>query len=123
MKVWILENGSYSDTHVVGVYSTEDNAQLAATHFADCPGIEAYELDAAVEDMRDGRKPYFVRLHRVTGTVLDAHVFDSSYGAFDSTVHEDGNKNLYTQCWADDNEHAVKIAADRRREFLATGQL
>lgn len=119
MKIYVLENGSYSDTHVVGVYSSQANADLAAKHFHDDAHVDEYELDLNVEDMRRDYRFFFVRLHRDTGDVLECYVQESSYGSHDSTVGVDLRRNLHTQCWAADEAHAVKIASERRRQFLA----
>jgi hypothetical protein len=118
-KVFVVTNGSYSDYRVVGIYSSRANADLAATHFLDDVGVEEYELDAAIDEMRQDRKPYFVRLSRETGGCLDVRVNDSAYGAFSTAVGEDVHKALYTHCWADNSAHAIKIASERRRAFLA----
>ena len=119
MKVYVLENGCYSDTHIVGVFSTRANAALAARIFRDDANITEWEVDAQVEAMRAGHTLYFVRLQRDTGDVLECDKSDSSYGAFSDVVSEDVDKNLYTHCWAENREHAVKVAAERRRAYLA----
>lgn len=119
MTAYVLLNGSYSDEHIVAVFSSMELASAAAQIFTDEAHIDEFEIDACAEDMRQSRIPYFVRLSRETGDTMDVHCEVSSYGAFSSAVLEDVNKNLYTQCWASDDKHAIKIASDRRAEFLA----
>ena len=122
MTVFVLENGSYSDTRVVGVYSTRKRADMASRVFKDDPNIFEVEVDACSDAMYRGEVPWFVRMKRDTGDVLAVEQTESSYSAFTSHVGEDIHKNLYTTCWAADRERAIKIASDRRAIFLATPQ-
>lgn len=119
MKVFVLENGSYSDTHIVGVFSSQENADLAARIFRDEASITEWDVDNSAELMRRGCIPYFVRLDRENGNTLDCSEMTSSYGAFSDAVGEDINKNVYTHAWAESRDGAVKIASERRRAFLA----
>lgn len=118
-KVYVLFNGCYSDTRVVGIYTSAPKAELASRIFRDDASIEEFELDSRVDEMLRGCVPFFVRLDRNSGDVTECHAQDSSYGAFSSAVGEDVHKNLYTHCWASSREAAIKIASERRRMFLA----
>lgn len=120
MSVFVLENGSYSDTHIVGIFSTRELAEIAAQIFTDDPNVTEWDIDAQAEEMRLGARPYFVRLNRDTGDTLECDLSTSSYGAFSKEMGRDVNQNLYAYCWAMDREHAIKIAGDRRRVFLAS---
>lgn len=119
MTVYVLFNGSYSDVRVVAVCSTRRNADALALVFTDDAYVKEFDLDSGVEAVRSGWRPYFVRLARTTGERLECHVEGSSYGAFSRSVGEDVHKDLYTNCFALSDAHAVKIASDRRRAFLA----
>jgi hypothetical protein len=118
-KVFVLSNGSYSDFRVVAVYSTRKGAELAANIFTDEPSIEEYDLDTGLAYMKAGRRSFFVRLNRETGDTMEVYPNSSSYGAFSTDVGVDINQNLYTYAWGKDSAHAVKIASERRRTFLA----
>ena len=119
MKVFVLFNGSYSDQSVVGVFSTMENAEIAARIFSDEPMIEEHEIDPRIETMRRGERAYFVRLHRDSGDTLECYEATSHHGVFGSAVGVDIHKNLHTTVWAENREHAIKIASERRRAFLA----
>lgn len=119
MKVYVLENGSYSDRHIVGVFSSMEMAEIAAQIFTDDASITEWDVDAEGKKMRRGYVPFFVRLHRETGDAIEVEQNNSSYGVFEKSVGEDVHKNLYTRVWALSREEAVKIASERRREFLA----
>jgi hypothetical protein len=121
-SVWVLTNGSYSDTHIVGVYSSKENAEVAGRIFRDDSSIEEWRVDAMATEMRRGMVPWFVRLRRETGDVMETHQQTSSYGASDPSVGEDVHKNLYTHVWAKSSLDAIKVASDRRRAFLALPQ-
>jgi hypothetical protein len=64
-SVFVIEQGSYSDYHVVGVFSTRENAETvlaalkAATEsYYDTPGIAEWPLDPAIDALRAGLKRY-----------------------------------------------------------------
>jgi len=117
--VFVLTNGCYSDTHIVGIYSSEAHAKMAALLFNDDWSIQEYVMDQCIENMARGERVWFVRLNRETGDTEEIHTRESSYGAFTTAVGEDIHKNLYTHVWAKTQEQAVKVAGDRRRMFLA----
>jgi len=119
MNVYVLFNGCYSDTRVVGVYSTAELAEMASRIFRDDAHVEEYPIDEGADEMRRGCVLWFVRLDRDTGDVMECNQRDSNYGQCDTPVGEDIHKNLYTQCWGATRAEAVKIASERRRMFLA----
>lgn len=121
-KVYVLQNGEYSDAHVVGVYSTKEKADIATKVYDDCPFIDEFEIDVGVEAIQQGMRIYDVSIGLQSGDVNRAS--QCSYLSA-VTAEELRGEVVYTDpmvvyCWARNVEHAVKIAADRRRVFLAT---
>jgi hypothetical protein len=121
-RVFVLTNGCYSDTRIVGVYSTAAKADIAAKVFSDDASVEEWDIDAMVSEMRRGLTPWFVRLNRDTGHTIECHEEKPAYTVCGVVVAEDIHRNIYTHCWATDREMAVKIASERRRVFLAQPQ-
>lgn len=52
MTAYVLLNGSYSDEHIVAVFSSMELASAAAQIFTDEAHIDEFEIDACAEDMR-----------------------------------------------------------------------
>lgn len=68
--VWVVEEGSYSDYHVVGVFSTQENAQLVWDAIKACEhnylndGPTRWALDPLVDQLRTGLRYYVVGMLR-----------------------------------------------------------
>jgi hypothetical protein len=136
--IWVVEQGSYSDYRVVGVFSTERNAKLiadainAARDYGDKATVEQWALDPAVEDLNAGRRRWRVLMRR-DGLVESVTQNDSLYDV-NEQVHiwwrekapayqGKGVPNvLEATVWASDAEHAIKITAEHRARMIAMGE-
>ena len=114
-NVYLVTQGEYSDYHVMGVYSTEENAELAVKHFGGT--IEEFALDPDIEQMHAGRKRYWVKMER-DGTVRE-YAEGQSTEEFAFWGDYRGAVNLELSVWARSKEHAVKITSEVRRQLLA----
>lgn len=126
-QVYLVTSGSYSDYHVVGVFSTKENAEAHVRAFSfhagrsygdDYMRIEEHELDPMHEDVQAGMIPYFLRIEK-NGDVTDCHIQTGSFGFPDTECHPDVRGSLYTHVLAKDEEHATKITNERRVRWLA----
>ncbi len=118
-KVYLVTEGCYSDYRVLGVYSTKENADYAHVLYASDNKIEEYDLDYFGDDPRDGLLPYAVEMKK-TGDVAEV----IRWG-----VHEVPSSKWVPLMYSDavrffvrarDDEHAVKIANERRAELIAS---
>ena len=123
----------------VAIYWTPDKTKMQ--EYASAYDITEYELDK--ESSHPGEFPYKVILCEEGASIqpgfgrrggispgASARRMDSDPGwehirAYGWASHGDErctdeeSRILITECWARDEEHAIKIAADRRAEFLA----
>ncbi len=121
MKIYVATEGCYSDYHVVAVFSSEAKAKEFGRASRDNYDWLEFELDDPKDSWakKQGLKPFRVTFQRGDNCT----VTDGWRDAFNSNVYECKNKYfpddiLYTECWARDKKHAIKIAADRRAEYL-----
>src|SRR3990167_5468915 len=138
--VWVIEQGSYSDYRVVGVFSTEADAQYVADFInvserCDPATIAEWPLNPVVSELRQGCQRYFVLMQK-DGTVEKIKRDESAYD-LSGSVHvwrrskapapayrdKKGTKDvLQATVWAKDEAHAIKITNEHRTRMIAIGQ-
>lgn len=131
--VYLVSSGEYSDYGIRAVFSTKELAELYIQSLGDPQGytekmmIEEYPLDENEAHIRDGFHPYQVRMERDgTTTKIRLDTWDASVASTVSLVdgrywRETGRKELWVSCVAKDEQHAVKIANEKRIQLIATG--
>lgn len=120
--VFAVTSGAYSDYHVDGLFSTRELAEQFVAAFDqrdrwDAMSIEEWVLDPRADDLIAGRKGFFVRINPQTGDVSEVSWADSSYGFRSSDGRGHGvdiNGNWFYHVFADDHDHAKKVANERR---------
>lgn len=114
--IYVVTSGEYSDYRIHAVFDTKVAAEEYAGTWAD---VEVHALNY-VPKQPLGRKQYTVYVH-ANGEV--SHVRD--YGVYGHQWHitqlTDGRPYFHIECWARDEQHAVKIAKDRWRRIAALG--
>ncbi len=139
--IWVIEKGSYSDYRVVGVYSTKANAQAMCDRINkdeeyERAEIAEWSLDPGVEAINQGLEVYLVWMLR-DGTVEKIQR-ESGGDEFQWALNENltvwrranapayKGKNvqdcLHGRVFAKDEQHAIKIANERRTQLIANGQ-
>lgn len=133
MRVYVLERGYYSDTHVVGVTETEEEAKAfvewdrkqrgADEDDYDDVRYEAFDTETIGKRMGEGLQGFHMYFTpsgecRTTGH----HEYGVDYGPktwspeywiqMDLWPQEDDCGHICVLCWARDLEHAVKVASD-----------
>ncbi len=124
--VFVVTSGEYSDYGIDAMFSTRELAQKFIDSFNDKYSdmdIEEWDLDPNKQHLKQNRKPYFLRINKV-GDISDLRVCDSSFGfkhdipeAAISYTH--GLEWMNLHCFADDDNHAIKIAGEKRAQILA----
>ena len=112
-EVYVVTRGWYSDYSIEAVFSSEKKAQLLV-NILDDARIETYEIDSV--EIKEGHRCYIVRMKK-DGTVVD--VYQSRTSIDDIAVSFDLHKNLWSFQFAKDEEHAIKIANERRAQIIA----
>lgn len=138
--IWVVEQGSYSDYHVVGVFTNRENAEIitnkinGAEYVSDRATLAEWPLDPAVKELNSGLKLFNV-LMRQNGDVEQVEEREfSSYSMNEGSrlwQREDapayrGNPNkpnvLDATVYAKSKKHAVKIANEIRARMIADGE-
>lgn len=126
-KVFVVTSGDYSDYGIDAIFSTRDLAQAFIDAFKANKwhemDIEEWDLDPNKIHFKQNRKPYFLRINK-KGDVKDLEVADSAYG-FKQDIpdaeisYTANNEWMNINCFANDENHAVKIAGEKRAQILA----
>jgi hypothetical protein len=120
-KCWIIEQGSYSDYRVVGIFTTLAYAEQALAYMNtkeqwDTPEIAERVLNPAVTELNEGLKQYTV-------TFCDEDVVCKPNIGLDYDVDSqrirNGNICYRFHLWARDPNGAIKIGAERRAQLQA----
>ena len=122
MKVYLVQKGYYSDRNVVGIFSTEEKAKYY------CENIDTDETDWEEIDIDKEIKPEYwfnVSIGLFTGRLFDCHhtCYDKEKNVEEYDLDQYNTyKEVYLRVTtpARDRDHAIKIAADKRREWIAT---
>lgn len=138
--VWVIEQGTYSDYRVVGVFSIKAKAErilealkVSKDTYYDEPTIAEWPLNPGFAQINARLDQWRVLMLR-DGSVEDAkQVALSSYNL-------DGAEHLWERTkapayagkgvpdaldvvvWAKDKKHAIKIVNERRAQMIATEQ-
>jgi hypothetical protein len=131
-EVWFVESGEYSDYTVVGVFSTEENANMIRDLLN--ATVVKRVLDPGVNELREGMSQFYVQMLKdgtvekcVLQTEISAYTFEdqpriwrrSIAPAYKNTGVQDCLQGTF---WAKDSTHAVKIANEYRAQFIASGE-
>ena len=138
-SVWVIEQGSYSDYRVVGVYSSKKNAQLVCDaintgkHYEKAT-VAKWPVDQSVLEVSRGYKQFIVTMLR-DGTVENIRgpeaicIYDmSSTLAVWKRTEAPAYKGkgipdaLNGSVLAKDEKHAIKIANEQRTQMIALGK-
>jgi hypothetical protein len=122
-KVYVVTEGSYSEYHIISVFSTRELAdKFAALYDAD---VEEYELDKHEMQAREGLAVYKVWMSRDGGS---SNYRSDEYqpGEYELIVISGGRNertiNLVGSVLATSAEHAVKIVNEKRAQLIASGE-
>ncbi len=135
-KVYVCTSGEYSDYHIDTVFDNKEDAEEFCEKFGDM--IEEYEINVITPILRTGFKRYIVCLDRDGNTPFDSgsNIEQLKYlniGNLKTVVHfNEGEKEKYpcsrlipnteyilVTCFAKNEEHALKIANEKRTEIIA----
>jgi hypothetical protein len=128
--VWAVEQGSYSDYRVVGIFSSKAKADQVVAVLSDgdgydTPTVAEWIVDPALDALRKGCRPFLIWMLR-DGTVersgaiaasaynLNGHVF-----LWKRTKAQDC---LNATVWAKSKKHAIKIVNEKRTQMIAEGK-
>jgi hypothetical protein len=128
-KVFAVTSGSYSDYHVVAVFSTEAKAQeyidaskeAASYDWCNLEDVEEYTLDAPIIPL------YYVTVRMLRdGTIedgdnLDLHFGEHTTGFVGIWIYNSGDSAFSWTTDTKDKKRAIKVANEKRAEIIALG--
>ena len=124
-SIWLIEEGEYSDYHIVGVFSSKENAErmqsiLAQGH--DESRIVEWTLDPGIAEIAQGLRVWSVMILE-DGTVTDAKL-RGGIDVYPPEIRKPMNREpfLHVMRWARDQEHAIKIVNEHRTRIIALGE-
>ena len=130
-EIYLVSSGCYSDYRIDAVFSTEELAQKyidnigVDVHYGEM-GIEVYNLNPCEAQIKEGLIPFSVKMD-VDGNA-DYPYYKQTYKIdyvgfkvgvkFDS--YDSGKVVMISNCFAEDEEQAIKIANERRVQYIAS---
>lgn len=118
-KIYVVTKGHYSDYHIITATTDKKLANEIAKKFSD--GWDKADVEV-YEDAELYMKPVFYVGFEQNGDVHAIYDESSStyyYDNINECDFEVDGKRVYAVVQADDEEHAIKIASEKRAEFLA----
>lgn len=134
--VWAIEQGSYSDYHIVGVYSTKERAEAVAAKLEsrrDEPTVVEWPIDPAADEVCAGLGSWRVyMLHDGTVERVEQAGPNGYSICGQAEIHRREESGapawrgkpdcLFCVCWATDANHAIKITNEKRIQMIACGE-
>ena len=129
--IWVIEDGCYSDYHVIGVFTTKANAELIRDRVGGT--IAEWPLDPKVKELSQGYISFTGEM-QYNGTIERMTTQELSYYNLEDNVHiwKRSTAPIYKgqniqDCvsgtvLAKDRKHAIKIFNEKRIEFIASGE-
>ena len=119
-EAFLVTQGEYSDYHVLAVFSTREGAEKYAAYYP-TNGYNAVDIELVGLDewgkYPPGKLRYRVQFDR-EGNNRQIQQEGPDDGYEEVRPHADG-ETMVTYCWANDEQHAAKIANERRVQLIA----
>ena len=114
-KLYVVEQGEYSDHRFVGIYDTEEKAEFIRDKINMKPyqdaSIYEYELNPGYEELNAGLSMYNVHISTTGKLISILKCNDTAGGIATTELH--ANHVSYFSVYARDEAHATKIALDK----------
>ena len=124
--IYVVTSGEYSDYGIDSIFDTKELAEKYIASFNkggwNEMDIEEWCLNPNEEELKEGKKAYRIRMDK-EGNATEIEWADSAFGfkdeMGDGVSFTYNNKLMNCYCFAKDDKHAVKIANERRVQYLA----
>lgn len=122
-KVYLVSSGEYSDYSIDGIFSSKEKAMAFMYHFHKEDGYGGYndvaerEVDPWGEQIDQGLTLWRVYIRKQGDTDRCSMIDPSS----NEVGYEFYGNALCFQVWAKNQDHAIKIAGERRARIIADG--
>lgn len=129
MKIYVITKGSYSSYHICAVATDKEKAEKLAKIYTDRyddAEVEEYDTEG-YSDLFEGRIPYMVRFLKSGEAVFvisrseEKERFEPEVRALKVMVEAGDCRipNVSVKLFASSEEEAIKIAAEKRAQYLA----
>lgn len=126
--IYVVTSGDYSDYQIHGVFSTAAKAQAFIDHEREqmwgAAEIEQWTLDEYCDPVERGLRCYYVSFLNIRQSAAQASL-SPAQSPFESVNKPDrtGVRSYVTYLWAQDEAAALKIANERRIQYLLNEEL
>ena len=117
MKIYVVTRGNYSDYHIITATVDPTRAEAIRKLYDGSyeeARVEVFDSDSILP-LLEGQQRFRIFFH-TNGDVYHA-IRDMESDA--PSVYELGGGELRVTCFARDLEHAIKIASERRAQYIA----
>ena len=122
MKVYVITQGSYSDYHICAVATDPEQAEKLARIYSDrydTAEVEEYDTEEH-QDWLCGRVPYAVTFYRrLSSPYVSLLRYTEKVIAGIDEDPDHPSVEMRVRLYAPDSDTALKIAQDKRAEYLA----
>lgn len=120
--LYMVTDGCYSDYRICGIYSTPEKAAHAKLLFNADNEIEEIELDA-VPSTPPGLLPWNVKMDKNGNTDRVYRDSAETSPSYEWAPYGDAYASFVLfRIWARDEDHAIKIANEKRVALIASGE-
>lgn len=123
--MYVVTSGDYSDYGINAIFDTKELAEKYVGCFNtgrwNEMRIEEWSLNPNEVKLKEGRKAYRVKMDK-QGNIIEIEWVHSAYkfrDEMDDAVSFTVDQSMNCHCFAKDKYHAVKIANERRVQYLA----
>ena len=121
-NIYLVSKGEYSDYDIVAVFEKKEDAQLFIDKFQidyhNDMEIETRVLNPWIPELKKGLRPHRVRIDK-EGNISQCILIDKMPTCSVSDFFFDNIKRLVVDCMAKDENHAIKIANEKRIMAIA----
>lgn len=122
MKVYVITQGEYSDYRICGVALDVERAEAIKRHFNKNYGdanIEEYDTDDYADEKLCQHYQIEIDKNTEEATVWGIVYVGAGGGGRENSFRFDIDGNFIAYVYAKDQDHALKIAFDKRAKMLA----
>ena len=123
--IYLVSYGSYSDYSVCALFDSEElaNKYIELQEYVSDYRIEEFTLNSFERRVRDGYRSYTVRMGKQGNTIsIEMKDYQEEYAGFIYWRDLNGEAMLLVDTFAKDEQHAVKIANEKRVQLIAAGE-
>lgn len=125
MKIYVIMKGEYSERHIVTVTLDKEKADKLVKYHSSSDSeawIEEYETDDTPDATLNRNVPVYCVTINKNGSArvsIDHYHYDDKPYESKFTLYDNQDMNFNAFLTASDEEHALKIARDRRAKMIA----